>query len=113
MRTDRVIYVASSQWLLDKVNYEELWQYYRGLNVSRRELLEKLTTEVLEYPGAIELPDGRPWPRPYCITCVFNPDNRWYSYYLLNNIYGTPLYRCTYVERLRIMDLWLQILETE
>ena len=104
-----VLYVKGADWYRDPENYCDLQAYYRAVPVSRRRIPVMIHRDIFDFKGEILLPDGRPWPKPYCIYTVFDPENRWHGYYLKVNEQGKPVFVSDIIPRLQVYDIGRQL----
>lgn len=100
-----VICVKEPDWFRVYENYCGLQAYYRDVACSRRNVPVMIHRDIFGFKGEILLPDGRVWPKPYCIHTVFDPENRWHTNFLKIDEDGRPVYQSYIVPRLQIY--WL------
>ena len=103
------IYVKEPAWFGVYENYCAVHAYYRNISFSRRQIPIKIHKDIFDYKGKILFPSGRPWIKPYCIHIVFDPENRWHSYYLQTDAMGNPKHQSYVAARLQILELGIQL----
>ena len=104
-----IITVASDAQLRTPIFYRRLWLAIRNVPIQRRDWLDELADTFRDFDGRYVYSNGKEYLLPDLDT-TFGDDAsmRWFGAYM-GITDGSPTVRSYRVDRLRILDLYVQI----
>ena len=102
--------VVKTNKKLEEVDvYNDIQRQCRLLKMSRRAIVVEIHKEIYGFSGKLKWPDGSDYKKPICIYTEFDLENRWYTDFLKINSDGKPASRSCKYNRIRLLDILLQI----
>jgi len=113
MNNKKRLIVKTNRELENKTIYQQLHRQCRHIDISRRKVPMAIHQAIFDFNGEVVWPDGTAFRKPVCIFTEFDLENRWYSWFLRADSSGRPKSYSQQYRRLRLLDLWQQLLTHE